>query len=216
MLQRRLTQASLNSNIKQGLQPDLTSTFFRIATTSKQKVIRTVAMTITLLAASCTAYLPDLSNETQKTERDSARVPKIDLSQARWQKLTPTQPEQNPVRMAILERDQKIGATRIAIKAPPNTTIPPHWFTVQGACTVVDGTFVFDGVDANGRPERIRRRPGDFLMLPPNYILKMSTEGSTDAILYLTLYGEWSPQFQANAWGNKTTGPAKPALRGAN
>ena len=215
MLQRRLTLASLNSKIKQRLQPDLTSTFFRLAFASQRKVIRSGAMAVTLLAASCTAYLPDLSNAPQKTERDSARIPKLDLSQARWQKLAPSQPEQNPVRMAILERDQKIGATRIAIKAPPNTTIPPHWFTVQGACTVVDGTFVFDGVDANGRPERVRRRPGDFQMLPPNYILKMSTEGTTDAILYLTLYGEWSPQFQANAWG-KTTGPAKPALRGAN
>lgn len=215
MLQRRLTKPSLNSNIKQGLQPDLTSTFFRPAVASGKQVIRAVAMTMMLLVASCTAYLPDLSNEPQKTERDSARIPKIDLSQARWQKLSASQPEQNPVRMAILERDQKIGATRIAIKAPPNSTIPPHWFTVQGACTVVEGVFVFDGVDANGRPERIRRRPGDFLMLPPNYILRMSTEGTADAVLYLTLYGEWSPQFQANAWG-KTTGATKPALRGAN
>ena len=63
--------------------------------------------------------------------------------------------------------------------------------------------------DAKGRPERVRKQPGDFVMLPPNYILRLSTEGTTDGILYLTLYGEWSPQFQANPWG-------KPSLRGAN
>ena len=60
--------------------------------------------------------------------------------------------------------------------------------------------------------ERVRKRPGDFVMLPPNYILRLSTEGSTDAVLYLTLYGEWSPQFQSNPWGK----PSKPSLRGAN
>lgn len=209
MLRRRLTSTPLNSWIKQGLQLDLTSTLLAPARRLSREVIRVAIITASLSATSCTTYLPAISDSAQKLEPDSGRIPKVDLSQARWQKLVPTQPEQNPVRIAILEKDEKIGATRIALKSPPNMTIPPHWFAVQGSCTILQGTFVIDGVDSKGRPERVRKRPGDFVMLPPNYILRLSTEGSADAILYLTLYGEWSPQFQANPWG-------KPSLRGAN
>ena len=209
MLRRRLTSTSLNGGIKRGLHPDLTSTLLRPARPPSRKVIRLAIVLAGLQLSACATYLPGISDKTQKLEPDSGRIPKVDLSQARWQKLVPTQPDQNPLRMAILQTDEKIGATRIALKAPPNMTIPPHWFAVQGSCTILKGTFVFDGVDARGRPERIRKRPGDFVTLPPNYILRLSTEGATDAILYLTLYGEWSPQFQSNPWG-------KPSLRGAN
>lgn len=215
MLRRRLMSTSLNNRIKQELQPDLTSTFLRFARQLSRQVIRIAVITAGLHVSACSTYLSGIPDSSQKLEPDSARIPKVDLSQARWQKLTPTQPDQNPLRMAILERDEKIGATRIALKAPPNTSIPPHWFVVQGSCTILQGTFVFDGVDANGKPERVRKRPGDFVMLPPNYILRLSTEGTADAILYLTLYGEWSPQFQSTPWGN-TSKPTKPSLRGAN
>lgn len=209
MLRRRLTSTSLNSWIKQELQHDLTSTLLRVARLHSQAVIRISIVAVGLQLSACATYLPGISDGSQKLEPGSGRIPKIDLLNARWQKLVPTQPEQNPMRIAILEKDEKIGATRIALKAPPNLTIPPHWFAVQGSGTILQGTFVFDGVDAKGRPERVRKQPGDFVMLPPNYILRLSTEGTTDAILYLTLYGEWSPQFQANPWG-------KPSLRGAN
>lgn len=209
MLRRRLTSTSLNSQIKQGLQPDLTSTFFLFSRSLPRKVIRATAIAVGLNLSACSTYLPGISNGSQKLEPDSGRIPKVDLSQARWQKLAAQQPEQNPVRIAILERDEKIGATRIALKAPPGTTVPAHWFQVQGAMTVLQGVFALDGVDGQGKPERVRKRPGDFVTLPPNYILRLSAEGDKDAILYLTLYGEWSPQFQANPWG-------KPPLRGAN
>lgn len=199
----------MKSNIKLELQAELTSIFFNPAQSVSHALIRTFATASVICVSACSTYFSSMPDVSQKTEQTSIQVPSVDLTRAKWQKFSTTQPNDNPLRIAIIERETKIGATRVVIKAPPDSTIPPHWFNVQGSFTVLKGTFVFDGVDASGRPERTRRHPGDFATLPASYILRMSTEGADESLLYLTLYGEWSPQLQANPWG-------KPLLRGAH
>ena len=197
---------TLNSNNKLELQPDLTSSFSMPA----RAVIRAFILSLLLASGGCSTYFTgEKSNGDQGVERPSNPILQIDLSKAKWQKLTPGQPDTNPLRVAIIERDNRIGATRVALKASANTPIPPHWHSVQGSYTVLRGVFVFDGVNAKGQQERTRRRPGDFATLPANYILRLTAEGPEEAILYFTFYGDWSPQFQSNPWG-------KPALRGAH
>ena len=95
-------------------------------------------------------------------------VPKVDLTNAKWQKLSPLQPESNPLRAAVVERNDKIGATRVVLKVPPSFALPPYWLTAQGNYTVLKGTFVFQGHDADGkqtstrpRPRRFRHRAGE-------------------------------------------------------
>lgn len=195
---------TLNSNIKLELQLGLTSSFF----TKSHTLIRAFGLSIFLATTACSTFTQSAGTGDQRVERPSNAIPEIDVTNAKWQKLSPGQPDANPVRVAIIEQDNRIGATRVALKATANATIPPHWHNVQGAYTVVQGTFVFDGVNAKGQLERIRKNPGDFATVPSNYILRLSAEGSGEAVLYFTFYGDWSPQFQANPWG-------KPALRGA-
>lgn len=199
----------MKTNIKSELQPELTSSFFGFGRSAKVRLIRAATASAFVFLSACSTYFSATSDVNQKTEQSPAQIPSVDLSNAKWQKFSQSQPNDNSLRIAIIERETKIGATRVVIKVPTNTTIPPHWFNVQGSYTVLKGTFVFDGVDAKGRPERTRRHPGDFATIPASYILRMSTEGPDEGLLYLTLYGEWSPQLQSNPWG-------KPALRGAH
>jgi hypothetical protein len=198
---------TLKSTIKSRLQPGLTSSFFPKRRQGARSLIRIGAAVLAISLQACASLLPDVQTGDQKSGQPSKMVPSIDLSNVKWQKFSSSQPNDNPLRIAIVAKDMVVGATRIAIKAPGNFALPTHWFTVQGSYTVLKGTFVFDGVDAQGHLSRTRYYPGDFATLPANYILRMSTEGTEDAILYLTLYGDWAPQLQPNPWN-------KPVLRG--
>jgi hypothetical protein len=133
-------------------------------------------------------------------------VPEIDLTNAKWQKLDQAQPDANPLRAAVVARDEKVGATRVVLKAPANFALPPFWLAAQGTYTVLKGTFVFEGVDADGRPTHIAQGPGSFALVPANLIQRAATKGDEEALLYITVYGDWSPRFAQGAW--KT-----PALR---
>jgi hypothetical protein len=130
-------------------------------------------------------------------------VPKIDLTNAKWQKLSADQPDTNPVRAAIVAREEKIGATRVVLKAPPNHTLPPYWLTNDGTYTVLKGTFVFDTVDADGRRGKLEQGPGAFARVPANMIQNVATKGSGEAMLYITVYGDWAPKFAEGVWGAK-------------
>ena len=197
----------LECKIKSRLQADLTSSFFRFGRAKISRLIRVACIASVVFLPGCTSMLSDVQTGDRKSEQPSKPVPSVDLSNAKWQKFSSGQPNDNPLRIAIVAKDTTIGATRVAIKAPGNFALPTHWFTVQGSYTVLKGTFVFDGVDAQGHLSRTRYYPGDFATLPANYILRISTEGSDEAILYLTLYGDWAPQLQPNPWN-------KPVLRG--
>jgi hypothetical protein len=200
-------RTTLKSILKLRLQPGLTSSFFPKRPQASSLMIRISALALVVSLQACATLLPDVQTGDQKSGQPSKMVPSIDLTNAKWQKFSASQPNDNPLRIAIVAKDTVVGATRIAIKAPANFALPTHWFTVQGSYTVLKGTFVFDGVDSKGHLSRTRYYPGDFATLPANYILRMSTEGTEDAILYLTLYGDWAPQLQPNPWN-------KPALRG--
>lgn len=145
--------------------------------------------------------------ETFKTAPKPQPVPKLDLTNATWQKLSPEQPDANPLRAAIVAREEKIGATRVVLKAPPNFILPPYWLTSEGTYTVLKGTFVFDTVDADGRRGKLVQGPGAFARVPPNLIQNVATKADGEALLYITVYGDWAPKFAEGAWG------AKPALR---
>lgn len=209
LLHKRLIATPITVSLARNLQNDLTSRSKRKAVRHLSVMIRSCVVVTALTTAGCSTYLAATKVFDQNSEQPSKAAPPVELANAKWQKFSTNQPAENPLRIAILSREQSIGATRVALKAPPNFTIPPHWFTVQGTYAVVAGTFVFEGVDSDGRPQKIERKRGDFATLPANYILKISTKGTQDAVLYLTIYGDWAPQLHANAWG-------KPLLRGVN
>lgn len=172
-------------------------------------LIRLAACAGLLASTGCSTYLAATEAIDQTFEQPSKKPPTVDLSNAKWQKFAPGQPNDNALRIAIIARETSIGATRIAIKLPPDTKIPPHWFAVQGTYTVLSGVLAFEGVDADGKPLKSLRQAGDFATIPANLILRISNPATSEAVLYLTLYGaDWSPQMNPNAWG-------KPVLRGA-
>jgi hypothetical protein len=132
------------------------------------------------------------------------KVPEVDLSNAQWQKLTANQPESNPLRVAIIERNEKFGITRAVIKAPPAFTLPPYWLTANGNYTVLKGTFVFDTVTADGKHKDLVQPPGAFAEIPRNLIIQSMTRPGPEALLQITVYGEWSPKVADGAWNQKT------------
>lgn len=157
-----------------------------------------------LVPAACSTYETTVAVIDDTFEPPQAPVPQVDLTNAKWLRLTTLQPESNPIRVAIVARDEKIGATRAVLKVPPDTTVPPFWFTTRGTYTVLKGTFVFDGIDSRGRAEKISQRPGAFAILPPSLIQRSATTPGEEGLLYLTIYGDWAPQFVEGAWGEPT------------
>lgn len=147
-----------------------------------------------LMLAACSAF---------QAKPTPQPVPKVDLANAKWQKLSVDQPDTNPVRAAIVAREDKIGATRVVLKAPPNYTLPPYWLTSEGTYTVLKGTFVFDTVDADGRRGKLEQGPGAFARVPANLIQNVATKGDGEALLYITVYGDWAPKFAERVWGAK-------------
>ncbi|NOT39201.1 MAG: hypothetical protein HOP13_01780, partial [Alphaproteobacteria bacterium] len=167
-------------------------------------LIRIAAFLFALSLGACSTYKAtvDAIGDTTKDAFTTppAKVPTVDLTNANWQKLTPDQPEGNPLRVAIVERNEKIGATRVVLKAPAAYTLPPYWLTAPGNYTVLKGTFVFGALTANGkRTERVQT-PGTFAEVPKNYILQGITRPGTEALLYITVYGEWAPKVAEGAW----------------
>ena len=129
------------------------------------------------------------------------KVPNVDLTNAKWYKLAADQPASNPLRVAIVERDQRVGAMRAVIKAPAGFKLPPYWFTVAGHYTVLKGTFIFETIDADGAPQKLTQGPGSFAKFPANLIHRASTAAGEEGLLYITVYGDWSPMFGDGAWG---------------
>jgi hypothetical protein len=127
-------------------------------------------------------------------------LPQVDLTNAKWQKLSPKQPDSNPLRAAIVERNEKIGATRVVLKVPPGFTVPPYWLTAQGTYTVLKGTFVFKGHDGYGSQTVNVQGPGAFAITPPNLIQDIQTKPGEEGLLYITVYGDWSPNFLKGAF----------------
>jgi hypothetical protein len=170
-------------------------------------LIRTVAFLFALALGACSTYQAtvaaiDKAGDAFKTP--PAKMPTVDLSNASWQKLTPDQPDSNPLRVAIVERNDKIGATRVVLKAPAAFTLPPYWLTAPGNYTVLKGTFVFDTLTAAGKRTQLVQTPGAFAEVPKNFIMQGVTRPGTEALLYITVYGEWSPKVAEGAWTHQT------------
>ncbi len=170
--------------------------------------IRIAAFLFVLALGGCSTYQATVTAIDKTTTHAFAtppkKVPAVDLTNANWQMLTPDQPESNPLRVAIVERDDKIGATRVVLKAPAAFRLPPYWLTTQGNYTVLKGTFVFDALTASGKRTELVQTPGTFAEIPMNYILAGITRPGTEALLYITVYGEWSPKVAEGTWTHQT------------
>ena len=171
-------------------------------------VIRTAAFLFAFALSACSTYQATVE-AIDKTTKDAfvtpePKVPSVDLANANWQKLTQDQPESNPLRVAIVERNEKIGATRVVLKAPAAFTLPPYWLTAPGNYTVLKGTFVFDTLTAAGKRTQLVQTPGTFAEIPKNFIMQGVTRPGTEALLYITVYGEWSPKVAEGAWTHQT------------
>jgi hypothetical protein len=179
-----------------------------------EKLIHTATLCFAIAAlGACSTYKAtvdvldktlDTTAEAFRTPDTTVQIPNIDLTNAQWQKLTPDQPDANPLRVAIVEKNDKIGATRVVLKAPAAFTLPPYWLSAQGNYTVLKGTFVFDRITAAGKREQLVQTPGTFAEIPKNYIIAGMTRPGTEAQLYITVYGEWAPKVAEGAWGQKT------------
>lgn len=179
----------------------LTPRFALSSRSVTQILIRSCVFLAAALALSaCTTYQDTVAVLDHTFETPPAAIPKVDLTNATWQKLSREQPDTNPIRVAIVERDDKIGATRVVLKVPPNYPLPPFWLTTRGTYSVLKGTFVFDGFDARGRPEKTTQNPGAFAIVPPNLIQRGSTSPREEGLLYITVYGDWAPSFAEGAW----------------
>jgi hypothetical protein len=142
----------------------------------------------------------DTLDEALATPEPSPKIPSVDLSSAVWRKLSPDQPDSNPVRVAVVARDDKIGATRVVLKVPPSFPLPPYWLNAQGTYTVLKGTFVFEGLDADGHPQKVTQGPGAFAIVPAKLIQRGTTQGREEGLLYITVYGDWAPSFADGAF----------------
>lgn len=184
----------------------------RIARSSRsvdRHVIRSILVAaIALVAGACSTYRATMGamGDTvqavgQSLKTPNQPVPNVDLTNANWQKLSADQPDTNPIRVAVVARDERVGATRVVLKVPPNHALPPYWLTSDGTYTVMKGTFVFDTVDAQGRPEKLTQTPGAFARVPAHLIQRAATRAGEEGLLYITVYGDWSPNFAEGAWG---------------
>jgi hypothetical protein len=170
-------------------------------------LIRTVAFLFALALGACSTYqatVAAIDKAGDAFNTPPAKMPTVDLSNASWQKLTPDQPDSNPLRVAIVERNDNIGATRVVLKAPAAFTLPPYWLTAPGNYTVLKGTFVFDTLTAAGKRTQLVQTPGAFAEVPKNFIMQGVTRPGTEALLYITVYGEWSPKVAEGAWTHQT------------
>lgn len=160
-------------------------------------------MMIALAAASlagCTA----VDRAVVATENGASRIfvgspapasPAVDLQSLTWQKLSPQRPDDGGAQIAIVETDAKTGATRVALKVQPGEALPPYWQEAQETYTVLKGTFVAEGVDSAGQPERTDQGPGTFVRVPARMIQRLHAKSDAEAVMLVTVYGEWQPNF---------------------
>jgi hypothetical protein len=167
-------------------------------------LIRFASFLAALSLSACSTYQSTVTALDSAVTAPTAKIPHLDLTNATWQKLTPDQPESNPIRVAIVERNDKIGAVRVVLKAPAAFTLPPYWLTAQGNYTVLKGTFVFETLTAGGKRTQLAQPPGTFAEIPKHFIMQTTTRPGTEGLLYITVYGEWAPKVAEGAWTQQT------------
>jgi len=122
-------------------------------------------------------------------------APPIDLQALVWKKLSPIRSNDDAAQVAIVGTDAKIGATRVALKVRPGEALPVYWQEAPQTYTVLNGTFVVEGIDSAGQPEHIVQGPGTFARIPARMIQRLRTKPGEEAVMLVTVYGEWKPNF---------------------
>ena len=175
--------------------------WLRVASMIRQQFERsmTIASVAGLLAA-CSAVdrtILATENGTSRifsTSSESASPPNIDLQSLNWQKLAPDQPD-DQTRVAIVDSDAKTGATRVALKVQPGETLPVYWEEVPQSYTVLNGTFIAEGIDSAGLPQHVEQGPGTLARVPARMIQRLQAKPGAEGIMLVTVYGEWKPNF---------------------
>jgi hypothetical protein len=126
-------------------------------------------------------------------------APAVDLQALAWQKLDPARSDLDAAEVAIIDSDAKTGATRVALKLQPGESLPAFWQEAQQTYTVVKGTFVAEGIDSTGQPQRIDQGPGAFTRVPARMIQHLRTKPGSEAVMLVTVYGEWKVNFVEDA-----------------
>ena len=174
-----------------------------------QRTLRATAIAVaTGLLVGCTA----VDHAVVATENGASRIfggsnspppapppATVDLQSLSWQNLSPGRTDDPNVRMALIGTDSKTGATRVAIKVRAGEALPVYWQEAPQTYTVLNGTFVAEGIDGAGRPETVVQGPGTFARIPARMIERFRTKPGADAVMLVTVYGEWKPNFVDDA-----------------
>lgn len=122
-------------------------------------------------------------------------VPAVDFSKLAWQKFAPDRRDLDAAQIAIIDSDTKTGTTRVALKVGEGQSLPAFWQESRQAYTVVKGTFVAEGVDASGLPQHFDQGPGTFVRVPALMIQHLVAKPGSEAVMVVTVYGEWKVNF---------------------
>jgi len=126
----------------------------------------------------------------------NAPPPAIDMNTLSWRNLNATSPAQ----FALVDSgDPKSGTSQVVLKLPAGESIPPFWQEAPGSYVVISGTFVVEGVDADGRPQRLAQGPGTKVSIPARMIQKLATTAAGEGTMLLTMQGYWQPNFVDDA-----------------
>ncbi len=117
-------------------------------------------------------------------------LPEIDLQTLAWQKLSDT----SSVQMASVPNTEA-GTAMVALKVPAGEAIPAFFQDVPETNTVLEGSFVLEGIDSAGRVQHIIQGPGVSTRVPARMIQHVSATAAGDCVMLITLNGAWKPSF---------------------
>ncbi len=110
-----------------------------------------------------------------------------------WQKLAPTQPDSDGIRMAILHMDPVTKATELVIRVPAGRYVPLHWHSANETHTVLRGTATFECGD-----HRKTQGPGSFNYLPAKAVHRAWMDAGAECTVFITVDGPWDVNFVAD------------------
>jgi hypothetical protein len=172
-----------------------------------QRVLRPIAIaTATAAMTACTV----VDRAVIATETGASRIlgadaseaspppPAVDPQALTWQKLAPERRDLDAAQIAIIDTDAKTGATRVALKLQPGENLPAFWQEAPQTYMVMKGVFIAEGVNGAGQMERIAQGPGTFVRVPSRMIQHLRAKAGDEAIMLVTIYGAWKPNFLDN------------------
>lgn len=122
-------------------------------------------------------------------------VPVVDLNMVTWQKFAPDRRDLDAAEIAIIDKDAKTGATRVALKVEGGQALPAFWQAQEQTYTVVKGVFVAEGVDDQGQRRNVDQGPGTFVRVPALMVQHLIAKPGGQAVMIVTVAGDWKVNF---------------------